>query len=257
MHLRQATARHLKRVFRAFGLDVRAVRFAPGTNMTRCLEVARAKGLSPRTVVDVGVAYGTPELYDAFPDARYLLVEALSEWEPVLQSLCERLDAEYVIAAAGREVGSITINVPEVLSWAAAGGAGEPRAVPVTTIDEEIAKRDFKGPFLLKVDVEGAEASVLAGATETLRDTEMVIAETNVSSTLPEIISLMRENGFVPHDLFGHHYRTPDMVLVQVDVAFVREDSALRLGEYEVHDKVVSGFLEDQQAVIDAARARR
>ena len=54
-----------------------------GTGVRRTAEEVlahvAATGLRPGTIVDVGVAYGTPELYAAFPDARLLLVETLRE----------------------------------------------------------------------------------------------------------------------------------------------------------------------------------
>src|SRR3954447_375084 len=37
------------------------------------------RGLSPRTVIDVGAARGTQPLYEAFPDAYLVLVEPLGE----------------------------------------------------------------------------------------------------------------------------------------------------------------------------------
>jgi FkbM family methyltransferase len=256
MRLRQAGATFVKRLFRSFGLDVRGLQYAPGTTMSDCLEVARAKGLTPQTVIDVGVAYGTPELYDAFPDAHYLLIEALSEWEPVLRSLGEKLDAEYVVAAATSSPGTVTIRVPEVWAWAGANAEGEARDVPGTTIDSEIARRGLSGPFLLKVDVEGAEVSVLAGAKETLRNADMVIVETGFATTLPEVMSLMRESGFVPHDLFGLAYSNSGHVLQQADFAFVPEDSALRAAEYRLTQQSVNGFIKDQLAATEDSSSR-
>ena len=42
---------------------------------------------APRTVIDVGVEAGTPELYRAFPDADLLLVEPMEEWRDHLYRL--------------------------------------------------------------------------------------------------------------------------------------------------------------------------
>ena len=38
-------------------------------------------GFQPGTVIDVGVAYGTFELYEKFPETNFLLVEPLIEYE--------------------------------------------------------------------------------------------------------------------------------------------------------------------------------
>src|SRR3954454_18339997 len=69
-------------------------------------------GFQPATVIDVGVAYGTPELYDAFPGARFLLVDPLEEYAEGIGQITARLqDAEWVRAAAGPSPGEIRINV--------------------------------------------------------------------------------------------------------------------------------------------------
>ena len=46
------------------------------------------------TVVDVGVAYGTPALYTAFPDAYFFLFEPVAEFEPHLKSILTSVRGE-------------------------------------------------------------------------------------------------------------------------------------------------------------------
>jgi hypothetical protein len=58
-------------------------------------------GFDPSTVIDVGVAYGTFEIYRTFPKAQYLLVEPLVEYEPFLRDITRRFHATYVMATAG------------------------------------------------------------------------------------------------------------------------------------------------------------
>lgn len=69
-------------------------------SMAEVLDHFAALGFSPATVIDVGVASGTPALYTRFPNARHLLIEPLEEFEERLQTICSRYDAEYVLAAA-------------------------------------------------------------------------------------------------------------------------------------------------------------
>ena len=54
---------------------------------------------------------------------------------------------------------------------------GVPRQVPIITVDQACSDRNLKGPYLIKVDVQGAELQVLAGASRTLQQTEAVILE--------------------------------------------------------------------------------
>src|SRR3954449_6529991 len=84
------------------GIEVR--RKDSGVRRTPEAVLAHVKrlGFAPATVIDVGVAYGTPELYDAFPDARFLLVDPLEEYAPAIDGIVARLrSAEWVRAAAG------------------------------------------------------------------------------------------------------------------------------------------------------------
>jgi hypothetical protein len=65
----------------------------------------------PRTVIDVGCAESTPELHVAFPDARYLLVDPVAEYEPAMRHLVDRHGGSCVIAAAAEAPGEAVINV--------------------------------------------------------------------------------------------------------------------------------------------------
>lgn len=53
-----------------FGYEVRRINAAEWKNARAYWDSTYLKrlGFRPRTVVDVGVAYGTPELYEAFPE---------------------------------------------------------------------------------------------------------------------------------------------------------------------------------------------
>ena len=58
-------------------------------------------GFHPQTVIDVGVGFGTPVLYQAFPAAYHVLVEPLREFEPQLKTILQTYRAQYVLAALG------------------------------------------------------------------------------------------------------------------------------------------------------------
>jgi Methyltransferase FkbM domain len=85
------------------------------------------------------------------------------------------------------------------------------------------------GPYIIKVDVQGAELQVLAGAQRTLNETEAVILEVTLLGMMIggpqvyDVVSRMKELGFVTYDVFGLHYRPLDNALSQVDMVFVQE----------------------------------
>jgi hypothetical protein len=145
------------------------------------------------------------------------------------------------IAAAGSRSGEREILVHRVLACssmvgARAGDGTAPRSrlVPVTTLDTLSREHGLGGPYVLKVDVEGAELDVLAGASLVLQRTEMVLLEVSLFELNPgaaqfgDVVCWMRDNGWTVYDVYNGHVRPLDGALAQLDVAFVREDGPLR-----------------------------
>jgi FkbM family methyltransferase len=231
------------RLFNALGLDVRRLHPAtpPRAGMAGGLAQLARLGFQPRTVIDAGVANATPELYSTFPSATILLIEPLVEFEPFLRQICSTYKAQYVLAAAGSAPGSATFHVhadkfsSSLLQEVEGPGVdGAPRTVPVVSIDQQCAEKNLSGPFLIKLDVQGAELQVLAGAARTLRETEAVILEVTLFGTMIggpqfyDVVHFMKQSGFVAYDIFAVNYRPLDGALAQVDMIFVREDGFFR-----------------------------
>lgn len=232
--------------FNFLGLEVRKKRTEqpesiPRASLAGALRHIHNLGFRPRTVIDVGVAYQTEELYLQFRESKILLIEPLVEFEPSLRDLCSVYDAQYVLAAAGKSRGTAVLNVhPD--KWGSSflkevEGAvvdGIPREIPVVPIDDLCSERSLGGPFLIKVDVQGAELQVIAGAIRTLEQTEVIILEVTLFGTmiggpqLYDVVSKMEELGFVVYDIFGCNYRPYDNALAQVDMVFVRENGSFR-----------------------------
>lgn len=197
---------------------------------------ARRAGLEARGVIDVGVARGTPGLYDTWPRAELLLVDPLVEWEGYLrESAAGR--GSYVLAAAGSRAGSTEMHVHRVPALSSVVGERDEgqttqRVVEIVTIDA--VAHELPGPIVMKVDVEGDELDVLRGAAETLGRTELVLLETSLFELVPgqplahDVVGFMAERGFVLYDVFHGHLRPLDGALAQVDLAFAPVDGILR-----------------------------
>ena len=133
------------------------------------LEQAKKLGFNPQTAIDVGAAMGTYELYETFPKARHILIEPLEEFIPHLKNLTSRFaNLDYIIAAATRKAGTATINVHNDLVGSSlylecedSNVNGVPRRVHAITLDQLCSERKLSGPYLIKVDVQGAELDVL------------------------------------------------------------------------------------------------
>jgi FkbM family methyltransferase len=181
-------------------------------------ENLRKPGLAPATLIDVGVARGTPNLYEAFPEAHFVLIEPLSEFEEDLKRISRRRGGEYVLAAVGAEPGRAEIFVNPAMLYESSllvnewrppeeHDALERREIEVTTLDVLRAERGWQGPFGLKIDAEGYEHRVVEGATDLLRETEFVIAEVSITRqyengiSFADFVALMDRHGFAVHDL--------------------------------------------------------
>ena len=203
----------------------------------------RRLGFRPQTIIDVGVAKGTPQLYAAFPDAQLILVEPLSEYFEGIARLLERRRGVHIPAAAWSSEGELELRVePHVTEgsslysrhpFAKISDTVTPRRVRVTTIDRIIANDAFPAPFGLKIDTEGAELEVIRGAAATLERTLFVIAEVNVlhgrfegSYSFAQFIAAMDQAGFEVCDLLGVGRRGPSSHVNYVDLVFQRRDNS-------------------------------
>ena len=206
------------------------------------LEHLRGQGFRPATSIDVGVATGTFELYTTFPTSRHLLVEPLEEYRPHLDEIVRSYPgASYELAAASEQSGEIVIHVHPDLFGSSTylerddpDVNGIPRVVPTVSLDELCSERELPGPYLLKIDVQGAELDVLRGAKQVLERSEYVVLEAVLyhyfenGPRMADLLRFMEERGFALYDVIDPLYRPLDNALSQVDLAFVREDGPFR-----------------------------
>jgi FkbM family methyltransferase len=202
----------------------------------------KTQGFNPETVVDVGVATDTEELYRHFPQARYLFVEPLAEFEPNLQALCKKYNGNYMLAAAGAEDGELVINVTNDLGGTSKfktleAEAGDyvmtPRTVPQFTLDSMWEGFELAGPALLKVDVQGAELEVLKGASACLNNFEFIVLEIGLieqyvgQPIFHDYLNFMAERGFVTYDIIHTGFAETGL-LAQIDMVFTKKDGKYR-----------------------------
>lgn len=217
----------------------------PSTSWRRSLppilEHYKRLGLDPATVIDVGVGPGTFDLYAGLPDARLVLVEPLTEWLGHMENIAAARPAEIVLAVAGPTAGETQISVHPVPWNSSVLGTprGEDleqewRTVPMVRLDDVVRTLAAVGPFVVKVDVEGAELEVLTGAAEVLSETDLVLLELSLFELVPglaqfhEVVAWMQEQGFVLSELYDGHNRLLDGSLARLDGAFVREHGRFR-----------------------------
>ena len=216
------------------------MRTEPGLSKAASLKRLKDAGLAPATVFDVGVATGTPELYGVFEGVRYALIEPLVESWPFMQSLMARYPRSVAVqAAAGPSSGQATLVVPKNLSGSSLllnAKNGAERTVPVVTVDEVAERHALSGPYLVKLDVQGYELDVLAGAQAVLAQTCALIAEVSLwadrkgkgLAELSALVAWLRERDFVLFDIAQIVRRDADDAITEMDLVFLPASSPLR-----------------------------
>ena len=95
------------------------------------------------------------------------------------------------------------------------------------------AETGLKGPFLLKLDTHGVEIPILQGATSTLQNTNLLIAEAyNFTFGKPavpfwELCQFVSNLGLRPLDVFDILYREVHQAFWQFDLLFARANAPL------------------------------
>lgn len=196
----------------------------------------KSANFSPKTVIDVGVAHGTPYLYDGFPEAKFILFDPTRESLPYMQSWSKRINAEIYNVALGSEDTKMTISTRDTIQHATLlTDMTKPELLEGYEV--EVKKFDslaleISPPCLVKIDVEGFELEVLSGMEVASKSVDLFIIETSMASLyedgsdMPEIICFMKDLGFRVVDLAGITRRPRDGMLHQIDFVFASLDTS-------------------------------
>lgn len=206
--------------------------------VTESLARLRGLGVPVGTVVDVGVLSGTPDLMAAFPDRKHLLIEPITEWQPTIAAAYGKagITHEVIAVAAAERDGTMPMETSTVLPGvpisharltdAPRQGLGR-RDVPVRRLDTLLPERKAATPYLLKIDVDGAELDILRGAAGILPDCSIVVVEANVQTFLPRAAAVVQA-GFQLFDIVDPCYY--DGRLRAFDFVFLNERTIAAMG---------------------------
>ena len=209
----------------------------------RFLREIKARGFSPSHILDVGANVGgwSAVARDVFPDAAITMIEPQEHLAETLSTLCHRLGRAvfHPVAAGARfEQRDLHIRAEDPSStFCDVGEYGDPVRLQPTTIvplDSLLERADITPAELIKVDTEGFEMEVFAGAQKLLSHAEVLVVEVSLYQWYPmtprfvDVVSYLAERGFAVYDFCGFLRRPLDGALGITDVCFVREDSPLR-----------------------------
>lgn len=197
-----------------------------------CFAKLREIGAPVGTILDVGVKTCTYELLRGFPDLHHVLMEPIVEYLDEMHANYKRAGAsfEVVNVAVAAHDGEARLKTSTVyddkpISHARITSDGEEdaqhRIVPARRLDTIIAERALQEPFLLKIDVDGAELLVLEGAQATLQKVSVVVMETGFANMVERAQAVVSA-GFEVFDIVDISYY--DGRFVQADMVFMHKD---------------------------------
>ena len=171
-----------------------------------------------------------------------MLVEPLKDFEEDIKSTLTQRRGSYVNAAAGSETG--TVSFYKHLNHLSGSSLyretmgieadGQEITVPMVRLDDTIKEKFLHGPYLIKIDAQGAELEVLDGFRESLPETEVVVLEVSMFEFMKgapqfyDVVYYMKQRNFAAYDIILGWNRPLDDALGQVDIVFVKENGIFR-----------------------------
>jgi FkbM family methyltransferase len=206
---------------------------------------------APRHIIDVGANKGhwTRTALRYFPASRYTLIEPQDRLKIHIQDLLSPgHKITWVNAGAGDRSGTLPFALaPRDDSSRFIPDAGQPTppgfqqiVIPVVTLNEVVAGFAAPPPEMVKIDAEGFDLKVLAGASDLLGHTDIFLVEACICShdgenTAAAVIDFMDRAGYRLIDITDLNRSPAHQVLWLAELVFLRKASPLfdRVTSYE------------------------
>lgn len=212
-------------------------------DMFRSITKLKQLGFQPKTIVDIGAYHGewTKEMQIIFPNSSFLMVEPMSEKADLLKEIATQSNGkiwfEQALLAAQADQEVVfhqSETASSILSEHKENDDFEKVTKKTTTLSLLLEKNKIDKIDFLKIDTQGYELEILKGATEVLKNTDVVLLEVSlldIHKNVPlvhEVCSFMYQYGFVTYDICSFTRRPLDRALWQSDFIFVKENSPFR-----------------------------
>jgi FkbM family methyltransferase len=203
----------------------------------------RQLGFTPRHVVDVGANRGiwTRAAFKYFRDPVYTLVEPQAHLRSYSQDLiAQGCKLNWITAGCGdcsgtapffvryRDDASTFVDRPDT------SAGSQCITVPIFTLNEIVASSGAGLPEMVKIDAEGYDLKVLAGASDLLGKTDIFLVEAVVwgvggayDNSVAKVVSFMAEAGYNLMDITELNRSPRYGVLLLCELAFLRVGSLL------------------------------
>ncbi len=178
------------------------------------LALLAKKGVRYSTVFDLGCADGHffVQHHVFFSESVPVNIDANALYESSLQSVQEVLGGHYKIAAVSDKPGEIDLNTSIHPYWSSLRGISDSywervnkltsgvQTVPAIRLDDLAAELKLEPPYLIKLDIQGAEVQALRGARNVLDKTNVVICEADLDD-FQAINAELIAAGFILYDI--------------------------------------------------------
>jgi FkbM family methyltransferase len=212
-------------------------------DMFRSITKLKELGFTPKTIVDIGAYHGewTKEMQQIFPNSLFLMIEPMSEKAALLEKMATQSNGKIhfeqalLAAQANQEViFHQSETASSVLTEHKENDDFEKVTKTTTTLSSVLEKKQIDKIDFLKIDTQGYELEILKGATEVLKNVDVILLEVSlldIHANVPllhEVCSFMYQYGFVTYDICSFTRRPLDKALWQSDFIFVKENSSFR-----------------------------
>lgn len=240
----------VKKILNLAGVDIRLCRNIARAEEQRKLEEWRrtwhalGSHLSVRTVIDVGANEGqfAQMIKGVFPGCPVLSFEPLPHCRSALEKVLQDIPGSQLYdIALGDASGVIELRQTSFSPCSSMLVPNERLKREVTSLEEidllkvQVSRLDdvlkplsLTPPLLIKLDVQGYESKVLAGATRALSLASAVVLEVSFvplyegQPLFDDIYQVMREHGFSYRGNLSQNVSRLDGVIVEADALFVK-----------------------------------
>jgi FkbM family methyltransferase len=212
----------------------------PQQRLHELLHQMQQAGLAIDTVYDIGACRGDwsrDVQAGALPQARFVLFEANPAYGPCLAATGFLAFCGVALSNPGREAvdfynGTNTGDSYYKETTRFYDGQGSIQ-LPCATLDELRRRHALPVPQLIKLDTQGSELDILAGAEGFIDQVDLVCIECPIvrynagAPGLQACLDYFRERRFVPVDIVEIH--RSEATLLQVDLLFMRQEAKERI----------------------------
>ena len=214
----------------------------PNCGLGNFFPLIKKFGFDPKHVLDIGANHGkwTREAVQYFPLAHYTLVEPQEQLRVHVQDLIDRgFRIHWINAGASDQAGILPLYI--LKSDQGSTFLQVPRTerdsvrtveVPLRTLNEIVASSGLPVPAMVKIDAEGLDLRVLAGASELVGKTEIFFMEASIgqadfANTALAVIEKMSQAGYRLIDITDMNRSLSHGVLWLCEFVFLRTGSKL------------------------------